>query len=166
MHNNAGIEGVRAATADCTEEKFDRVIGVNLKGVFLGMKYGIPAMLQNGGGSIVNTASVAGLVGIAAMPAYNASKAGVIALTKTAALEYATQGIRVNAVCSGAIWTPMVQRISGTTELPNDGATRVQPIGRMGRPEEIAAMVAFLASDEASLVTGTAIPVDGAWTAQ
>ena len=166
LFNNAGIEGAMAPTADCTEENFDRTIAVNLKGVFLGMKYGIAAMLGYGGGSIINTASVAGLVGFPGLPAYCASKGGVIQLTKTAALEYATQNIRVNAICPGVIWTPMVERITGGSEEARRQFTEIEPVGRMGTPEEVAAMALFLASDESSFVTGAALPVDGGFVAR
>lgn len=165
LYNNAGIEGELAPTADCSEENFERVISVNLIGVFLGMKYGIPIMLQQGGGVIINTSSVAGLVGFEGMPAYNASKGGVIQLTRTAALEYATQNIRVNAICPGVIWTPMVARVASTEEAMKQ-FTEIEPVKRMGKPEEIAAAALFLASDESSFVTGAAFPVDGGYTAQ
>lgn len=164
--NNAGIEGAQAPTAECTEENFDRVISVNLQGVFLGMKYAIPLMIEGGGGSIINNASVAGLVGFPGIPAYCASKGGVVQLTKTAALEYATQGIRVNAICPGVIWTPMVERFTaGNAEL--EAAFRAtEPVGRFGTPEEVAAMALYLASDESSFVTGAALPVDGGFIAR
>lgn len=163
--NNAGIEGAQAPTADCTEENFDRTIAVNLRGVFLGMKYGIGAMLE-GGGSIINIASVAGLVGFAGLPAYCASKGGVIQLTKTAALEYATRNIRVNAICPGVIWTPMVERITGDSEEARQQFAAIEPVGRMGTPEEVAAMALFLATGESSFVTGAALPVDGGFVAR
>ncbi len=165
LFNNAGIEGEQAATADCSEENFDRVIGVNLRGVFLGLKFGIPAMLANGGGSIINMASVAGLVGFAGLPAYCASKGGVIQLTKAAALEYATRNVRINAICPGVIHTPMVDRIAPTAEAREQFA-QIEPVGRMGRPEEVAALALFLASDESSFVTGSALPVDGGFLAR
>ena len=135
IFNNAGIEGAQAPTADCTEENFDRVVAVNIKGVFLGMKYAIPAMLKNGGGSIINAASIAGLVGFPNIPAYCASKGAVIQLTKTAALEYATQGIRVNATCPGVIWTPMVKRFTGDTAEGRSQFAEMEPVKRMGTPE-------------------------------
>jgi NAD(P)-dependent dehydrogenase (short-subunit alcohol dehydrogenase family) len=166
LFNNAGIEGPQAATADCPEDDFDRVIAVNLRGVFLGMKYGIPAMLESGGGSIVNTASVAGLVGFAGLPAYSASKGGVIQLTRTAALEYATRNIRVNAICPGVIWTPMVERFAGGTSAGRDAMIAMEPVGRLGTPEEVAAMALYLASDESAFVTGTALPIDGGYVAR
>ena len=166
IFNNAGIEGEQAPTADASEENFDRVIAINLKGVFLGMKYAIPAMLENGGGSIINNASVAGLVGFPNIPAYCASKGGVVQLSKTAALEYATQGIRVNAICPGVIWTPMVERFTGGTEEARAQFAAIEPVGRMGTADEVAAMALFLASDESSFVTGAAMPVDGGFVAQ
>lgn len=166
VFNNAGIEGEQAPTADCSEENFDRVIAVNLKGVFLGMKYAIPVMLETGGGAIINNASVAGLVGFPNIPAYGASKGGVVQLSKTAALEYATQGIRVNAICPGVIWTPMVERFTGSTEEGRREFSMLEPVERMGKPEEVAAMVLFLASDESSFVTGAALPVDGGFVAR
>lgn len=166
LFNNAGIEGAQAPTADCTEATFDRVIAVNLKGVFLGMKYAIPEMVKSGGGSIINAASVAGLVGFPNIPIYCASKGGVIQLTKTAALEYATQNIRVNATCPGVIWTPMVERFTGGTEAGREQMAAMEPVHRMGKPEEVAALVLFLASDESSFITGAALPVDGGLIAQ
>ncbi|HSM93586.1 MAG TPA: SDR family oxidoreductase [Anaeromyxobacteraceae bacterium] len=165
-HNNAGIEGKQALTADASEEVWDRTIAVNLKGVFLCMKYEIPQMLKQGGGAIVNTASVAGLVGFVGLPAYNASKGGVIQLTRTAALEYAKQGIRVNAVCPGVIKTPMVDRFTGGKPEAEAAFTAGEPVGRMGRPEEIATAVVWLCTDDASFVTGIPMPVDGGWVAQ
>ncbi|MBI5949441.1 MAG: glucose 1-dehydrogenase [Chloroflexi bacterium] len=166
LFNNAGIEGAQAPTADCTEENFDRVIAVNLRGVFLGMKYAIPAMLAGGGGSIINTASIAGLVGFMNIPAYCASKGAVVQLTKTAALEYATQNLRVNAICPGVIWTPMVERFTGGTEEGKAAMAGLEPVGRMGTAEEVASLALYLASDESGFVTGTAIPIDGGFVAR
>jgi NAD(P)-dependent dehydrogenase (short-subunit alcohol dehydrogenase family) len=165
-HNNAGIEGKQAKTADCTEETWDRTIAINLKGVWLCMKHEIPQMLKQGGGAIVNTASVAGLVGFAGLPAYNASKGGVIQLTRTAALEYAKENIRVNAVCPGVIKTPMVDRFTGGTPEGEAAFAAGEPVGRLGRPEEIATVVVWLCTDDASFVTGIPMPVDGGWVAQ
>ena len=161
-HNNAGIEGVFATTADYPEEDWDRVMAVNLKGVWLCMKYEIPQMVQQGGGAIVNTASLAGLVGAKRMPAYVASKHGVAGLTKTAALEYAKSGIRVNAVCPGIIHTSMVDRmfLSRRPDL-EDRLAAVEPMGRLGKPEEVAEAVVWLCSDAASFVTGHTMTVDG-----
>ncbi len=137
-HNNAGIEGITAPTADCTEENWDRIININLKGVWLCMKYEIPQMPKQGSGAIVNTASVAGLVGFQGSPAYCASKGGIIQLTRTAALEYATKGIRINAVCPGVIRTPMVERVTGGKPEAEAQFIALEPVGRMGTPEEIA----------------------------
>jgi NAD(P)-dependent dehydrogenase (short-subunit alcohol dehydrogenase family) len=165
-HNNAGIEGVQGKTADCTEENWDRTIAINLKGVFLCMKYEIPQMLKQGGGAIVNTASVAGLVAFPGVPAYNASKGGVVQLTRTAAVEYARQNLRVNAVCPGIIKTPMIERATGGSPEAEAAYAAGEPVGRLGRPEEVATAVVWLCSDEASFVTGVPFPVDGGWVAQ
>lgn len=165
-HNNAGIEGDMAPTADCAEANWDRTIAINLKGVWLCMRYEIPQMLRQGGGVIVNTASVAGLVGFANLPAYVASKHGIAGLTKTAALEYAEQGIRVNAVCPGVIHTAMIDRIVGGDAEAEAQFTALEPVGRMGLPAEVAQVVVWLCSDAASFVTGVAMPVDGGFVAQ
>ena len=164
--NNAGIEGEMAQTAECSEENWDRTLSINLKGVWLCMKYEIPQMLKQGGGAIVNTASVMGLVGLVGSPAYVASKHGVVGVTKTAALEYAKAGIRVNAVCPGAIRTPMVERALSARPQLAETITAMEPVGRMGKPEEIAEAVVWLCSDGASFVTGLAMAVDGGWVAQ
>ncbi|MEW6300216.1 MAG: SDR family oxidoreductase [Thermodesulfobacteriota bacterium] len=164
--NNAGIEGTMAQTADCSEENWDRTIAINLKGVWLCLKAEIPQMLKQGGGAIVNTASVAGVVGFAGLPAYVASKHGVVGLTKSAALEYAKQGIRVNAVCPGVIRTPMVERLFRDNPAAGETIAAMEPVGRMGTPEEIAGAVVWLCSDAASFVTGLAMAVDGGLTAQ
>lgn len=166
LFNNAGIEGKQALTPDYEEEEFDRVLAVNAKGVFLGMKYGIPLMLETGGGSIINTASVAGLVGFPGLVAYTASKGAVIQMTKTAALEFAAQGVRVNAICPGVIRTPMVERFTAGQPDAEAQLTMAEPVGRMGTPEEVAALAVFLASDESSFVTGAALPVDGGFLAR
>lgn len=165
-HNNAGIEGAMASIVDCTEETWDSTININLKGVWLCMKYEIPQMLKQGGGAIVNTASVAGLVGSAGLPAYVASKHGVAGLTKTASLEYAKEGIRVNAVCPGAIRTPMIERILEENPEMGDMLNSMHPIGRMGEPAEVAKAVVWLCSDAASFVTGLPMPVDGGVVSQ
>jgi NAD(P)-dependent dehydrogenase (short-subunit alcohol dehydrogenase family) len=164
--NNAGIEGVMAETADCTEDNWDRTLAVNLKSVWLCMKHEIPRMLERGGGAIVNCASIAGLVGFSNLPAYTASKHGIVGLTRSAALEYAKRGIRVNAVCPGVIQTPMVDRVFGEQPDMKERLAAGEPVGRLGRPEEIAGAVLWLCSDQASFVTGQAIAVDGGWTAQ
>lgn len=159
--NNAGIQGPLATTADYDEDEWDRVIAVNLKGVFLGMKYAIPEMLKVGGGSIVNTSSMAAIVAFPTLPAYSASKGGVSCLTRLTAAEYASQGIRVNAILPGAIDTGMTR---GMPKDYLDGAVAATLMGRIGRPEEIANLALFLASDEASFITGTETQVDGGYT--
>ncbi len=164
--NNAGVEGQMAATADCTEENWDFVMGVNLRGVWLCMKYEILQMLKQGGGAIVNTASAAGLVAWQNYSAYTASKHGVVGLTRVAAVEYATKGIRINAVCPGTIDTPFVQRLTGGDEEARRLFHLSHPMGRMGRPEEIAEAVVWLCSDSASFVTGHPFSVDGGLVAR
>lgn len=164
--NNAGIEGMTAITQDCTEENWDKTLGVNLKSIWLCMKNQIPEMQKQGKGVIINCASIAGLVGFPGLPAYVASKHGVIGLTKTAALECAKSGIRVNAVCPGAIKTPMIDRLTGKKKEAEDQFAALEPIGRLGEPEEVANAVLWMCSDEASFVTGHAMAVDGGWVAQ
>ncbi len=164
--NNAGIEGKQASSADMPASEFDKIIAVNLKGVYLCMKYQIPAMLKGGGGAIVNTASVAGLVGFPGLGAYVASKHGVIGLTKTAALEYAKAGIRVNCVCPGLIDTPMVGRLGGSDPALVAGLVAAEPVGRLGKPTEIGEAAVWLCSDHASFVTGHSMVVDGGLVAQ
>ena len=164
--NNAGIGGEVAKTADYPEEEWDRIIDVNLKGVWLCMKYEIPAMEKQGGGAIVNTASIYGLAGAAGYIAYNAAKHGVVGITRTAALEYATAGIRINAVCPGYIRTPMTQPgIDANPELERKMVSQT-PMARLGRPEEIAGAVVWLCSDAASFVTGHTMTPDGGYMAQ
>ena len=165
LFNNAGVEGEQAPTADCTLENFDRVIAINLRGVFLGMKYGIAAMLKTGGGSIINNASVAGLVGFMGIPAYCASKGGVIQLTKTAALEYAKEHVRVNVICPGVIWTPMVERFTSAGEEVRRALEAMEPVGRFGTAEEVARLAVFLASEDSSFCTGAPFVVDGGFVA-
>ena len=160
-HNNAGVEGVLSRTAEQTEQDWEPVIRINLKGVWLCMKYELPHLVQQGSGAIVNTASGAGLIGVKRMAAYVASKHGVIGLTKTAALEYAKSGVRVNAVCPGVIQTAMVERVSGRRPDVLEKMIAAEPIGRSGQPEEIAESVVWLCSDAASFVTGHAMAVDG-----
>ncbi len=161
-YNNAGVEGLPYSTIECSTENWDKTININLKGVWLCMKYEIPAMLQYGKGSIVNCSSIAGLVGFESIPAYVASKHGVIGLTETAALEFAKKNIRVNAVCPGAIHTPMLDRFTHGEEKT---MAEQDPMGRVGRPEEIADSVLWLCSDKSSYVTGQSIAVDGGWVA-
>lgn len=164
--NNAGIEGEQAPTGECTTANFDRVIAVNLRGVFLCMREELRQMTkQETGGVIVNTSSVAGLVGLPGIPAYDASKHGIVGLTRTAALEYAQQKIRVNAICPGAIETPMLERFMGGRADGREEMIRIEPIGRIGTPEEIASAVLWLCSEKASFVTGQALAADGGWTA-
>jgi NAD(P)-dependent dehydrogenase (short-subunit alcohol dehydrogenase family) len=164
--NNAGIEGTPAPAAECTRENWDRTIATNLTGVFSCMHAEIPKMLAQGGGVIVNNASVAGLVGFAGIPAYTASKHGVVGLTRNVALDYATQNIRVNAVCPGVIDTEMVGRFTHHDRDAMQELTKTEPIGRLGTPDEIADAVVWLCSDRASFVTGQAIAVDGGFVAQ
>jgi NAD(P)-dependent dehydrogenase (short-subunit alcohol dehydrogenase family) len=164
--NNAGIEGPTVGMTALLEEEWDRVIATNLKSVWLCMRQEIPAMELSGGGAIVNCASIAGLVGFPGAAAYVASKHGVIGLTRTAALECAPVGVRVNAVCPGIIHTAMIDRYTHGDRAAEAQLSAGEPVGRMGRPEEVAAAAAWLCSDEASFITGTAIPVDGGWTTQ
>jgi 3-oxoacyl-[acyl-carrier protein] reductase len=164
VYNNAGIEGKAESIVQMAEEDFDRVIAINLRGVWLGMKHAIPHMIKNGGGSIINTASIAALVGLRNSSAYCAAKAGVIAITRVAALENGRYNIRVNAICPGAIDTPMVSRIQGGGTMSDRAIHRISTLGRIGKPEEIAKMALFLASDDASFATGAPFIVDGGWT--
>ncbi len=164
--NNAGIPGkVGTSVIDYEEEDWDRVIAVDLKGVWLGMKYELKQMLKQGSGVVVNTASIAGLVGLVGSSPYVASKHGVVGLTKTAALEFAQQNIRVNAVCPGVFRTPLVEKIIAELPEREELYLSAQPIGRMGRPEELAEAVVWLCSDAASFVTGHAFPIDGGYVA-
>jgi NAD(P)-dependent dehydrogenase (short-subunit alcohol dehydrogenase family) len=165
-HNNAGIAGNAKTVVDDTEDNWDRILAINLKGVWLCMKYEIAHMLKQGGGTIVNTASGAGLIGVRRGGAYVASKHGVVGLTKTAALEYAKAGIRVNCVCPGPIDTPMLQGIGGSNQVVIERMVAAQPGGRLGKPAEIAEAAVWLCSDAASFVTGLPMPVDGGYTAQ
>ena len=165
--NNAGIAGASASIAEMTPEDWQKVIGVNLSGVFFSMKYEIAQLLKTGGGAIVNVASILGQVGFANAAAYVSAKHGVLGLTKVAALEYAAQGIRVNAVCPGFIVTPMLERagITGNEEM-RKYIEGLHPIGRMGAPEEVAKAVTFLCSPDASFIHGEALLVDGAYVAR
>ncbi|HLB70055.1 MAG TPA: SDR family oxidoreductase [Candidatus Methanoperedens sp.] len=167
--NNAGVEGMLVNISDYPEEMWNRVIGVNLTGVWLCMKYEIPQMLKQGGGVIINMASIFGLVGLANASAYIASKHGVVGLTKAAALEYSAKGIRVNAVCPGFIETPMLMERSlkaGENPEVYQQIVSVSPIGRLGKPEEIAETVLWLCSDGASFVTGHSMVADGGYGIQ
>ena len=164
--NNAGIEGLSAPTHECTMENWTKTIDINLRGVWLCMKYEIPHLLKQRKGALVNNASIAGLVGFPNIPAYVASKHGVIGLTKNAALEYAKSGIRVNVVCPGVIKTPMIDRFTGKNKEVEKQFETMEPVGRLGEPEEVAAAVTWLCSDAASFVTGHSLTVDGGWVAQ
>lgn len=159
--NNAGIEGSPAITHECTPQNWDRTLAVNLTGAWSCMRHEIPRMLERGGGSIVNCSSVAGLVGFESVPAYVASKHGLVGLTRAASLEYAQQGIRVNAICPGVIDTEMVSRFTGGQADAQAQLLASEPVGRLGRPEEIADAVVWLCSSRSSFVTGQAIAVDG-----
>ena len=166
--NNAGIY-LQADAVEIAEEDWDRILAVNLKGVFLCTKYCIPEMIKGGGGSIVNIGSEAGIVGIGDQVAYNVSKSGVISLTKSTAIDFAPHNIRVNCVCPGRTLTPLVEKVIAEAEYP-EGKRRVlsedRPLKRMGRSEEIAAGVMYLASDESLYATGSILSIDGGYTAQ
>ncbi len=161
--NNAGAEQEPKVTAAITEAEWDRILAINLRGVFLCMKYEIPLMLEHGGGAIVNNSSGAGVKAFGRGAAYAAAKHGVIGLTRDAALDYASSNIRVNAVCPGIVDTAMMQRFTGGTSEGRDRVIAQEPVGRMGKPEEIAAAVLFC-SDAASFVVGHAMVVDGGQT--
>jgi NAD(P)-dependent dehydrogenase (short-subunit alcohol dehydrogenase family) len=163
--NNAGIGGATALLADYKTEDWAQVISINLSGVFYGMRAQIPAMLKGGGGAIVNTASILGMVGMATAPAYTAAKHGVIGLTQAAAIAYSGRGLRINAVGPGFIHTPMVHALEEDADV-KAALIAAHPIGRLGLPEEVAELVVWLASSRASFVTGGYYPVDGGYLAQ
>lgn len=164
--NNAGVEGEQSRTGECSLENWQRVIGINLSGVFHCMSEELELMTAAGHGVIVNMSSVAGLSGFANLPAYVASKHGVVGLTKASALEYAETGIRINAICPGVIDTPMVERTTQHDPEIERQYVAMEPVGRMGTPQEIADAVVWLCSEKASFVTGSAIPVDGGFLAR
>jgi len=163
--NNAGIEQALTPLPDQTEETYDQIMDINVKGVWLSLKHEIPAMLKTGGGAVVNNASVAGLLGFATAPVYVASKHAVVGLTKAVALEYAKQNVRVNAVAPGAIETRMFHDFATAPEV-KQMLESAHPIGRIGQPQEVASAVLWLCSAGASFVTGQIVPIDGGYTAQ
>jgi NAD(P)-dependent dehydrogenase (short-subunit alcohol dehydrogenase family) len=160
--NNAGIAGEAGAGIANTGEVFDRIINTNVRSVFFGMKYQIPAILQSGGGAIVNNASVLGLRPSAGSPIYSASKFAVVGLSKSVALEFATKGLRVNAICPAIIETDLTEQIR-QNDRSSGSLLAKHPIGRFGRPEEVAAAVLYLCSPDAAFITGVALPIDGGW---
>ena len=164
LFNNAGIEGPSAKLASYPEDAWERVIATDLTSVYLGMKYVIPHMIKQGGGVILSTASVAGLVGFPGSGAYAAAKAGVINMTRMVALEYAKKNIRINCICPGVISTPMAQRVIGGRL--EEQVARMEPIGRLGMPEDIANAALFLAGDESSFATGAPFIIDGGYVAR
>jgi NAD(P)-dependent dehydrogenase (short-subunit alcohol dehydrogenase family) len=164
--NNAGIEGRNDSLVDQSDDDWERIVDVNLKGVFLGLQAQIPAMMDDGGGAIVNTSSIAGVVGFQGVSPYVASKHGVIGVTKTAALEYARDGVRVNAISPGVIETPMVERASTANPEMIEGVSEATPMGRIGEPEEIGDAAVWLCSADASFVTGETLVIDGGYVSQ
>lgn len=170
MYNNAGIGGGEGSIVDCPEERFDRIIAVDLKAVWLGMKHALPYLIANGGGSIITTASVSAFMGMQGQGAYGAAKGGVVQLTRVCAVEYAAQGVRANCICPGGTATPLLwanpaSTIRSDPETVKANLANLQPIRRAGLPEDIANAALWLASDESSFVTGQAIIVDGGWMA-
>ena len=163
--NNAGVEQNLTPLPEQTEETYDQIMDINVKGVWLSLKHQIPAMLKTGGGAIVNNSSVAGLVGMGMVPIYVASKHAVVGLTKSVALEYDKQNVRVNAVAPAAVETRMYQDFANTPQM-KQMLNAAHPVGRVGQPEEIASAVLWLCSDSASFVTGQTFPIDGGYTAQ
>lgn len=163
--NNAGIAGEQAPTADYSYEGWQRLISVNLSSVFYCMKHEIKAMLKSGGGAIVNVSSILGQVAFATAPAYTAAKHGVVGLTRCTAVEYASQGIRINSIGPAFIHTPMIQHLEESEEMRNL-ILGMHPIGRLGKPEEVADLIAFLSSDNASFITGSYYPIDGGYLAK
>ena len=164
--NNAGIEGKQAPCQEIESDEWNKVIDINLKGVWLGMKYQIPEILKAKGGAIVNVASIAGHVGFPMLSPYVASKHGVIGLSKSAALENATSNLRINTLCPGVIKTPMIDRAIGDNKEAENAYKQVIPMKRFGTPEEIANTILFLCSDAASYITGQTLTPDGGWVTQ
>jgi NAD(P)-dependent dehydrogenase (short-subunit alcohol dehydrogenase family) len=162
--NNAGVEQPVGPAAEVSEEEWDRIVDINLRGVFLCMKNQIPLMLEQGGGAIVNTSSGAGVTAVKGQAAYTAAKHGVVGLTKAAALDYASANLRINAVCPGIIDTAMMQRFRGDSARGRERVIGQEPVGRMGTPEEIASAVLWLCSDAAAFVVGHALVIDGGQT--
>ena len=163
--NNAGVDNLHYQVGELPEEEWDRVIGINLKGTMFCLRHEIPRMLSLGGGAIVNASSVVGLIGSPESAAYISSKHGITGLTKSAALDYARRGIRVNAVCPGVIRTPIVEAYLKERPYAEAQLARQQPMGRMGHPDEVAGAVVWLCSDAASFITGQTLAIDGGWTA-